>query len=575
VRTNILRSVALALGIGTCSLAQAQYGGYAAPAFNNQGYPNQSGGFGGGYAQQPAALPSTVPVHPSLRQLPPTQGWTQPSFPASSPPYRTVANDGMAMGGAMPMAGAPQAMMGMDGGQVGSGQYVPQPVPMSGQAYGGAMPAGGQHVHEGGGSCSSCNVGQIYEEAAAAPWSSSAPLAGYGGYPNMNATVPVKNWFAGSSLLFLDYSQQADKSLLIRDAMPSDTMMRSSQVDPRSTIGFETFIGRYFACGKYAITGSYFFLNPEEEQATIVAPVIGDYRATLRNWDRLYIDQNNDMVADDYGVVADPADDHLYQVYDQAAAFRIRRNVSFQGFELNFVSFGIGGASRAGSLAGGCGTMGSCGTGSCGDCGPCVTSGCGGLGGPMIPSCNNRMQFQVSHGIRWFQFNDDFEFAASLLNNGYGTGNDDFYYNVDTKNDLLGYQFGSKISYCLTRRVNVYGGAKFGIYGNNADYHARFGTTGTVAQVGAFYPAAQGTRMEVNRNDTVLSTLGELDLGLGFRLTNCWTITGGYRLLGVTGVATSVGSFSNDPANITDGHLNYIDDSLVLQGGYVGVNYNW
>lgn len=197
------------------------------------------------------------------------------------------------------------------------------------------------------------------------------------------------------------------------------------------------------------------------------------------------------------------------------------------------------------------------------------------MGGPMIPACHSRMQFQVSHGIRWFQFRDAFEFAASMVADGFAGDINDYFYNVDVQNDLIGYQFGTRADYCVTSRVNVYAGAKFGIYGNDVDYRARIGTRAVPAEVGPFYPTMPGEMINVSRNETVLSTLGELDLGVGVRLTNCWTLTGGYRLIGLSGVATSVGSIVEDPANVDGGHLNWVNDSFLLQGGYVGVNYNW
>ena len=182
---------------------------------------------------------------------------------------------------------------------------------------------------------------------------------------------------------------------------------------------------------------------------------------------------------------------------------------------------------------------------------------------------------QFSHGFRWFRFKDDFEFAASATDWVYGTGIDDYYNDTRITNDLLGYQIGSRINYCILPRVNVYAGGKFGLYSNQVDYYARFGTRGAAAQVTAAYPTYQDQRMEVSRSETVLSSLGELDLGVGVRLTNCWTLTGGYRLLGVTGVATSVGSIAGDPAHLVQGHLPSVNDSFLLHGGYFGIQYNW
>ncbi len=644
MRTNILRSVALSLGICLSGVAHAQYGGYpTGPAGPSHGFPNQGQQAtnyqipnqqpGANQLQQawqpPASNPPSsayhsVPVHPSLRSLPPTNrsnagqasvgyspvgqstqytnnypGTAQVGQPIASQsrngfqqpapqpvagqqiqfPFQTVSNGGATgPGGGQLQQTMPQMMQQQAPMQMQA--PVQQHAPMQMQA---PMQQSPLHNHNGhnhalhgqpAGDCQACNAGNIYEQAAGAPWMGSTSLESCGPAPVFSTVAPVRNWFAGSSILFLDFEQDYNRRLVFPDAMPSDTNLQTNQVDPGASTGFETFIGRYFGNGKYAVTGSYFFLNPGRETASVATPVANGYRAAMRNWDRMYIDRDGDGMPDDVGAVG-PADDHLYGVFDAAAHYRVRRDVEFQGLELNFVSFGIGGAGRVscGSACGsGCGAHGACG-GGCG--GGCGGAGCGGLGGPLLPACNSRVQLQVSHGIRWFRFSDEFEFAASMTDAVYGTGIDDYYYNIDVENDLLGYQFGSLVNYCLTPRINLYAGGKFGIYGNNVDYNSRIGTAGAAAQVNGFYPAMQNQRVNVSRSETVMSTLGELDLGVGFRLTNCWTLTGGYRLLGITGVATSVGSISEDPAHLAQGHLNWLDDSILLHGGYVGVRYNW
>jgi hypothetical protein len=75
--------------------------------------------------------------------------------------------------------------------------------------------------------------------------------------------------------------------------------------------------------------------------------------------------------------------------------------------------------------------------------------------------------------------------------------------------------------------------------------------------------------------DTALATLGELDLGLGFRLSNAWTIRGGYRLFGITGVANAMESHPVSFASVADAGRVRADDCFVLHGGYVGLDFNW
>lgn len=526
MRTNILQSVALSLGICTCGVAQAQYGGYGPnPAYRP--------------ANPPAYAASAAPVHPTLQ--PASQPQVQPRDPYRLPPpegtpYRLISTEEQADGLPAPVGSGAQTEDHslLRGGQLGrpaagaaglarpghgGGGYVGSELPAPPIEHGYPSVHGSMHHHPADGS--SGHVGHVYNEAAAAPWIGSGPglLHGgshHGGGPLVEAAAPIKNWFAGGSLLFLDFQDDGNQRLVVENGMPPVTLLDTDDVSPGSETGFETFVGRYFGGGKYAVSAGYFFFDPDREES-IINPTV-------------------------------PVES-IHGAFDNAAAYRVRRDVDIQGLELNFISFGIGGAMRAG-LAG--------------DCGSCGVAGCGGMCRPMIPSCDNRFQLQVSHGLRWLQFKDDMELAASMAANGYDAGGDDFFYDVETQNDLLGYQFGTRADYCVHRRVNLYAGGKFGIYGNRVDYEYSWIDTGM-----------PGDNFEVDADDTVLATLGELDLGVGVRLTDCWSLTGGYRLIGATNVATSVSGITADPADLEDGVVASANDSLLIHGGYVGVQYNW
>ena len=147
---------------------------------------------------------------------------------------------------------------------------------------------------------------------------------------------------------------------------------------------------------------------------------------------------------------------------------------------------------------------------------------------------------------------------------------DDIYHNYDVENNLYGYQFGGMLTYCLGCRLNLNVGGKFGIYGNDVQVRNRFGTLTNAAQTAA------ANDLDVSGSDCVLATLGELDLGLGFRITNAWTIQGGYRLLGITGVVDATEGLQNtNLQNVAAAREVYADDSYILHGGYVGLTYNW
>ena len=334
MKTNILRSVAVALGLCTCGVAQAQYGNY--PAYQSGPQPQ----LGSGFAQVPQSPPSSVPVHPSLRALPPA-GPNALNAAWGGSQYQPAPSNVIPQ----PAFGQAFQPVGTGGGQhLAEPLPQPTPVPHSGvyrsmqapvEYQNHAMPMQGGHAvmpsHQGHvtgvveGDCQSCNVGQVYTNAAACGPSCGPAICARPGI------VPIRKWFAGSSLLFLDFESDYNRRLVFPDAMPSNTMLETSMVDPGSQTGFETFVGRYFGCGKYALVGSYFFLNPGMESVTVQPPAAGDYRAAYPLWDRLYIDRDNDNVADDVGNLGDNTDDHLYGVYDAATALRIRRDVEFQG----------------------------------------------------------------------------------------------------------------------------------------------------------------------------------------------------------------------------------------------------
>ena len=182
-------------------------------------------------------------------------------------------------------------------------------------------------------------------------------------------------------------------------------------------------------------------------------------------------------------------------------------------------------------------------------CGKCVPDGYrfAGPNGSIARSCSNRVQVMTSHGFRWFQLEDAFELAANV-DGTVGYQAEDIYYNIDTENNLFGYQFGSRLSYCLTSKLNLGIGGKVGIYGNNVEMNQRIGTNTNVAYQTGIGAGAGDINTSVS--DTVLSTLAELDLGLGYRLNNAWSIRGGYRMMAACGVATAPGSIVNDYSSL-------------------------
>ncbi len=380
-----------------------------------------------------------------------------------------------------------------------------------------------------------------YSSAASAPW---------GG-----ATRPqLARYFGGANLLFLTLEDSGYRNLIVEDAT-GNTLVATSAVDPSATVGFEVYAGKYLDCNRYGLSLGYMYWNPSEEEILSIPAVAGDFRAAFPAWNDISIDPGTGV-------------DTVYNHFDGAAGMRVRRDMRFQGIEANLSSFGIMGASRAASCSPPS-VFSRFGSGI--GLGKNRCRGYGGAAGPLVRSDCGRLQVITSHGFRWFGMKDEFELAANI-NGAAGYQADDLYYNVDTRNNLYGYQFGGRLVYCLNCRWNLSIGGKIGLYGNHAKYRQRIGTETALA-----YRNAVATDFILTEDsDTVLSTLSELDLGLGYRLSSAWTVRGGYRLMGITGVATATDQFASEyGSSLAPSTYINANDSILLHGGYVGLEYNW
>ncbi|HBJ34053.1 MAG TPA: hypothetical protein DDZ51_04680, partial [Planctomycetaceae bacterium] len=334
--------------------------------------------------------------------------------------------------------------------------------------------------------------------------------------------------------------------------------------------GYDLFFGRYFGCGQYAVSVNYLNFDPSRERAMINTMPVNSMVAMPAFASIGYYDIPPGHLDPAAGFTS------MLTRFETMPNFAVDRDVSFQGVELNLWSFGFGGARR---LAPAYGTGLSCGfhnpfngggQGACGpSCGPTCPPryGHGGFGGPLERPCAGSSQLALSQGFRWFQFNDDFRFSGY---DGVNQAN----FDSNAQNDLFGYQIGGRWNYCLTSRLNIGMGAKVGAYANSVEVRQQVTDSANEVRYFSDNPASR-TPVVLRDRGTVLSGLGEIDLGLGFRLTDCWTVRGGYRVMGISGVATSVGMIKHEmfSENIVADHE--ANDSVMLHGAYIGTEFNW
>ncbi len=341
------------------------------------------------------------------------------------------------------------------------------------------------------------------------------------------------------------------------------SFLSTSNANMQATGGVQLSAGRYFCCGRYAIMGSYWGVFSNPQSATILAT--DQTNGNLRS--NLPLNLRGPSGAWQYGI--EMPGQAVYDWYDGAYAHRILRDQQFHSAELNFFSFALGGSARQAYPASGCADP--CQS----NCSPVACSGPTGPCAPWYGAQCSKLRLNMYGGVRWFQFQDSLEYAASENDGSFNGGADDFYYRNGVTNDLVGFQLGSLATWCTGTRFNLFGGGNFGVYGNHVGATTFAGTATQTATILSPNTAFNGNPFDYSSTLNDIALMGEGTFGAGVCICRGWTANASYRLVGVSGVATAVGQIPQDFARgdaIT--HINN-NRSLLLQGVTLGVNYNF
>ncbi len=408
------------------------------------------------------------------------------------------------------------------------------------------------------------------------PTYGSVPTFGLGhARPQATAlsVVSPRPWIFGANALIFDRADREYVRFAHDSNMPSTDYLSTRHVRFDHAGGYELFGGRYFGCGKFAIIGSYWSIDPESQMARFDQAAGVNVRTSLPF--------NSVGVADPsimYGIELPTS--NMYDRFNGTYSQRLRRDENYQNVEINLLSFALGGAARAGVAAIPVPSCGDCGASSCGDCsGSCGVGAapCSGPTGACAPIYGARcspLRIAYLGGFRWFRFDDNLEYAASMTDDMYGGTADDVYYLNNVRNDLYGFQLGGQATYCTGRRLSLLAGTKFGIFANNVTHQSYAGLSDRAATV-LSANSYNGQDYSFTTESTDVALLGEGNLGLGLTIGRGWTANVGYRIIGVSGIATAPGQVPRDFGLLDDArHLNR-SGSLILHGLTLGGAYNW
>lgn len=383
-------------------------------------------------------------------------------------------------------------------------------------------------------------VGPAYAGPShAGPMSSDYHAAASGGWDGMGACGaqscgPVCNnpWYGYGGAIVMGRANGHNWVPLGYEVSTGTDLVTTQSSPQKWAGGYEVTIGKYFNCGCNAIEFRWMHLIPGRSQydaATTNVP--GNFASRLDFSGLNYDDGNGPQNASVWG------NNSQYQC--------LVREFNYYGAELDLLGGGFG----------------------CGNC-----TGCDPCGSPGFAS-GSRFGGNWLAGVRWFHYDDYFRYNSEL-NGGATNGEaDELWYEMRSRNDLVGFQIGGQLTYALSRSFTILGSSRFGVYNNHiTHWQGVHGGAGTYA---TFNSGAQaGTAYNINASRDALAFLGEIDLGARWQITNCIAARFGYRAMGISGVATSEDQISRNFACACD--ANRIDlSSIALHGLYAGGEICW
>lgn len=216
-------------------------------------------------------------------------------------------------------------------------------------------------------------------------------------------------------------------------------------------------------------------------------------------------------------------------LFDNARTHSVSRDDQFDNFELNYVKYLLGN--------------------------PCNGGGCG---------CSP-YNFAVLTGFRYIRFEDNINFTSTQAN---GTG-----VSLDTgvTNQLFGWQIGALFTHNCSDRFSWFASPKIGIFGNQVDMYAN--SYNLAGQVGTF--DATGNAFNLSNTKTDVAMVGSLDLGVNYKIGCHWSLTAGYRMVGIAGLGLADDQV---PAYLAaEGDWTDIESSgaTIFHGAFAGATFCW
>ena len=334
-----------------------------------------------------------------------------------------------------------------------------------------------------------------------------------------------RGWFGGAYYMHLwRDDDRFGFPLATATTDPSNTVLASGFAHMKDSPGLGVRVGKMLSpcC---AVEGIYWQVFPDDNPASAHASVLGD---TI-NSSILF----TGLTYDNLGGGGPVPVDNFFQ---NSQYMSVTRTYDYRNFEVNFLRL------------------------------PYTFQGCDG-----------KARLALLAGARYFQGKEGFELYSDSLNEVRGDDPaNELLYKNDVENHLVGFQVGGVLSLCCTKRLSGQFGTKVGIFNNHMKQFQGVASApggGGGAIIAAGPDAGQAFALESKKDDVAF--LGEFDAGLAYCISPCWRVTGGYKVLAISGYADSLNQIPYTFTNLSTNGLIQDNNSLILHGIYVGAEYSW
>ena len=570
---------------------QSQYSGQtqASYGYMNPTQPQQSNGYAG---QQPYQAQPAVPAYNPQRQMPAQQaqpryaGYSMPPQASQQPQYTAMSYAAMEHHGesaAPAMESAPAPVPAEDAAAACPTGDCQSPAP---SYQGGYMGCDGGCYNSYNTFDSGCGFGY----GAAGCCNRGCGCGGRSCLSGCGCGCRPR-WFGGVYGLLMERDRGPYVPLAFSTPTPAfgyypadgEVNLRLNDADIDFQPGLEFRLGMYCGgggcnpcgcgCGPtYGIEGVYWGLFEEDATSAVSDTTVDANRLySMIDFRGLEYDPGTGYrPVNDYYDYAPPTADHTTPTDVELRSLSVRSTFRMQNAELNLLRLPIlcGGC---GAYGGGCG-MGGCGAGgcdsACGGCDSACGNGCGACG------CMPRYSVTTVLGARFMRLDDDFWFRSDYEDDPGGTPVLGWLaYNSEVDNTLYGAQMGCRGTYRLgcSGCFALHCASTLGIFGNHIEVTQWMDSpSGTVR-----YANNGNDDFYVEGEKDDVSFLGEFRLGASYQYNCNCRVYGGWRVIGITGVALPTDQIQNafnSPAQTAWIHSN---GSMLIHGLQAGVEYNY